>query len=217
MNPSLKLALVILIALEVSFTQVWTVNVALIIISLILMFVGHVKWKRLLWLTVVPLFFASALVWSLALQGTTTHHFLIVIFTRMFVYVYMGGLFTQTTNPLTLTRSLEQNAKLPSKFAYGFLAAFNLMPKIQAEVATIKAAALMRGQVLHVWSPQLYFKVILAAMNWSDQLAAAMTSHGFVEGAPRTHAVTVALRARDWWLCGISLILVQVGLFIGLP
>lgn len=217
MNPSLKLALIVLVALEVSFTQVWTTNVVLIVISLILMLSHHVSLKRLLWLTVVPLFFAGALVWSLMVQGNTTTHFLLVLFTRMFVYVYMGGVFTQTTEPLTLTRSLEQNAKLPAKFAYGFLAAFNLMPKIQAEVATIKAAALMRGQVLHVWSPQLYFKVILAAMNWSDQLAAAMTSHGFVEGAPRTHAITVALKARDWWLFAICLILVQVGLFIGLP
>ena len=75
----------------------------------------------------------------------------------------------------------------------------------------------MRGEVLHVWSPRLYFKVILAAMNWSDQLAAAMTSHGFVEGAPRTHSLTVPLVTRDWWFFGGSLVLVQVGLFVGLP
>lgn len=217
MNPSLKLALLVLIALEVSFAQVWSVNVALIVISLELMLINHISWRRLLWLTLVPLFFAGALVWSLMLRGNASPHFLIVLFTRMFVYVYMGGWFTLTTKPLWLTRSLEQNAKLPSKFAYGFLAAFNLMPKIQAEVATVRAAALMRGEVLHVWSPRLYFKVILAAMNWSDQLAAAMTSHGFVEDAPRTHALTVPLVARDWWLFGISLLLVQVGLFVGLP
>jgi len=217
MNPSLKLALIVLIALEVSFVQVWTVNVVLIVVSLLLMLINRVPWRRLLLLTIVPLFFASALVWSLMLRGDASTHFLIVIFTRMFVYVYMGGWFTLTTKPLRLTRSLEQNAKLPSKFAYGFLAAFNLMPKIQAEVSTVRAAALMRGEVLHVWSPRLYFKVILAAMNWSDQLAAAMVSHGFVEGAPRTHSLTVPLVARDWWLFGGSLVLVQVGLFVGLP
>ncbi|MCH5465406.1 energy-coupling factor transporter transmembrane component T family protein [Levilactobacillus tujiorum] len=217
MNPSLKLALLVLIALEVSFIQVWSINVALIVVSLILMLLGRITWRRLLWLTLVPLFFSSALVWSLMLRSSASTHFLIVIFTRLFVYVYMGGWFTLTTPPLWLTHSLEQNAKLPSKFAYGFLAAFNLMPKIQAEVATVRAAALMRGEVLHVWSPRLYFKVILAAMNWSDQLAAAMTSHGFVEGAPRTHAQTVPLVARDWWLFVGSLLLVQIGLFVGLP
>ncbi|WP_125547714.1 energy-coupling factor transporter transmembrane component T family protein [Levilactobacillus lindianensis] len=217
MNPSLKLALLVLVALEISFTHVWTVNVVLIVVSLILMLAGHVSVKRLALLTLIPAFFGGALVWSLTLRGTATTHFLLVIFTRMVAYVYMGGWFAQTTDPLTLTRSLEQNAKLPSKFAYGFLAAFNLMPKIQAEVSTIKAAAMMRGQVLHFWSPQLYFKVILAAMNWSDQLAAAMTSHGFVEDAPRTHATTIPLVARDWVLLVGSLILVQIGLFVGLP
>lgn len=217
MNPSLKLLTVVAIAFEISFTQVLTVNLVLIAVSLILLLVNHVKFKTLLWLTGVPLFLASALVWSLALRGDASSHFLWVIFTRMFVYVYLGATFTQTTQPLALTRSLEQNAKLPAKFAYGFLAAFNLLPKIKAEVATIHAAALMRGQVLHFWSPQLYFKVILAAMNWSDQLAAAMLSHGFVEGAPRTYAVRIPLRARDWWFCGLSLLIVKLGLFTGLP
>lgn len=216
MNPTLKLATIVLIAFEVSFTQVLTVNVALIVFSLLVLLINHINWKTLLWLTAVPLFLASALVWSLSLRGDATAHFLWVIFTRMFVYVYLGATFTQTTVPLALARSLEQNAKLPSKFAYGFLAAFNLLPKIRAEVATIHAAALMRGQVLHFWSPQLYFKVILAAMNWSDQLADAMTSHGFVEGAPRTYAITIPLPARDWWFCGLGLLLVQVGLFSGL-
>ncbi|GEO68865.1 energy-coupling factor transporter transmembrane component T family protein [Levilactobacillus acidifarinae] len=217
MNPTLKLAVIVLIALEVSFTQVWAVNVALIVIGLIILLVAHIRLRTLLWLTVVPLFFASALVWSLMLRGNATSHFLIVLFTRMFVYVYLGATFTQTTAPLELTRSLEQNAKLPSKFAYGFLAAFNLFPKIRAEVATVRAAALMRGQVLHVWSPQLYFKVILTAMTWSEQLADAMTSHGYVEGAPRTYALTIPLKPRDWVYFTGSLVLVQVGLFLGLP
>ncbi|QMU08150.1 energy-coupling factor transporter transmembrane component T family protein [Levilactobacillus suantsaii] len=217
MNPSLKLALVVLIALEISFTQVWTVNVALIVISLVILGLNRIHIRTLVWLTVVPLFFASALIWSLMLRGNATPHFLIVLFTRMFVYVYLGATFTQTTVPLELTRSLEQNAKLPAKFAYGFLAAFNLFPKIKAEVATVHAAAMMRGQVLHFWSPQLYFKVILTAMNWSDQLASAMMSHGFVEWAPRTYAINVPLRTRDWVIFGASLLLVQIGLFIGLP
>ncbi|MCF7522332.1 hypothetical protein L3X07_00875 [Levilactobacillus brevis] len=56
MNPTIKLSLVILIAFEISFTQVWTVNLALLIVSLLLMIYAHVSLKRLLWLTAVPLF-----------------------------------------------------------------------------------------------------------------------------------------------------------------
>ena len=60
MNPSLKLALIVLIALEVSFVQVWTVNVVLIVVSLLLMLINRVPWRRLLLLTIVPLFFAAS-------------------------------------------------------------------------------------------------------------------------------------------------------------
>jgi len=59
MNPSLKLGLIVFIALEVSFAQVWTANVALIVVSLMLMLINHVSFKRLLYLTLVPLFLLS--------------------------------------------------------------------------------------------------------------------------------------------------------------
>ncbi len=39
----------------------------------------------------------------------------------------------------------------PNKFAYGFLGAFNLLPKIvSSEVNIIQAAGNMRGQALHI-------------------------------------------------------------------
>ena len=48
-------------------------------------------------------------------------------------------------------------------------------------VKTIRAAGQMRGINLSWWSPTLYFKAILHAITWSDQLAQAMESHGYVE------------------------------------
>jgi energy-coupling factor transport system permease protein len=71
----------------------------------------------------------------------------------------------------------------------------------------------MRGQTLHFWSPQLYFKAILASLNWSENLAEAMTSHGFVEGAPRSFYKTVSVSWRDWAILIGSLILLQIALF----
>lgn len=217
MNPTLKLAAVVIIALELSFTQVYSANLMLIIASLVFLIWRGISGRRLFWLTLIPLFFAGTLVWSLAFQGTASTHFLIVIFTRFFMYVYLGATLTLTTSPIQLIQSLEQNAHLPAKFAYGFLAAFNLLPKIKHEVITIRAAAQMYGVTLHVWSARLYFKVILSALSWSDQLASAMASHGFSEGAPRTHAVTISLSARDWWLFIASLLIVQGLVFSGLP
>jgi len=72
----------------------------------------------------------------------------------------------------------------------------------------------MRGQQLSFWSPKLYFKAVLVSINWSQNLAQAMISHGFVEDAPRTHYRHCVLRWQDWAIFIIGLILMQLGIFV---
>ena len=74
----------------------------------------------------------------------------------------------------------------------------------------------MRGTNLHWWSPTLYFKAILSAIRWSDQLAQAMETHGFREGQPRTHTVQIPISWSDWIIFIVSIIILQV-LLIALP
>lgn len=213
MNPSLKFLLAVLIALEISFTNTWIVNVALAAIGLLTILIHRTPWKRVGLLLVTPLIPAVALAVAILLQSDAGTHFALVLFTRIYAYVFVGSAATLTTPIADLIMSLEQNAHLPSKFAYGFLGAFNLLPKIVSEVNIIRAAGNMRGQTLHFWSPQLYFKAILASLNWSENLAEAMTSHGFVEGAPRSYYRTVSVNWRDWTILIGSLILLQIALF----
>ncbi|WP_369404144.1 energy-coupling factor transporter transmembrane component T family protein [Secundilactobacillus oryzae] len=137
-----------------------------------------------------------------------------VLITRIYAYVFVGSIVTLTTSLPQLVASLEQNAKLPSKFAYGFLGAFNLIPKITAEVSIIRAAGKMRNQPMHFWSPTLYFKAILASLNWSENLAEAMTSHGFVEDQPRTHYQVIKIPVKDFYLFGSLLLILQILLFM---
>ena len=120
---------------------------------------------------------------------------------RFYVYVFAGGVMTFTTSTLTLARSLEQNCHLPSKFAYGTLAALNILPRIKRTVISIRVAGRMRGINLH-W--------------WSDQLAQAMETHGFREGQPRTFAVQIPISWSDWAILITSIIILQV-LLIALP
>ena len=89
-----------------------------------------------------------------------------------------------------------------------------MVPRIQHEVQVIRAAGLMRGQVLSFWSPQLYFKAILVSINWSQNLARAMRSHGFVEDAPRTHYRQIPLTKLDWTIVISGVLLLQVGAFV---
>lgn len=213
MNPSLKFLLAVLIALEISFTSVWTVNLALALMGLVIILFSRPKLKRLVLLFFVPLIPAIALAVAILLQSNAGMHFALVLFTRIYAYVFVGSAATLTTSISDLVMSLEQNAHVPSKFAYGFLGAFNLLPKIVSEVNIIRAAGNMRGQALHFWSPQLYFKAILASLDWSENLAEAITSHGFSEGAPRTYFKQIRVRWWDWLILFGSLAVLQFVLF----
>lgn len=215
MNPSIKLLLLFIIALEISFSLIISLNVALVILAIGYLLLHHTKCRTIGWLLIVPLLPAIGL-WSTQYINGSGNKTLMawVLFTRIYAFVFTGATFTLTTNILQLADSLEQNWHLPSKFAYGVLAAYNLVPKIQHEVKIIRAAGLMRGQQLSFWSPKLYFKAILVSINWSQNLAQAMTSHGFVEDAPRTHYRHCPLRWQDWAIFSVGLGLIQLGLFV---
>lgn len=210
MNASLKLLLVLLVSLEISFTQSLSANLILIAASLFYLICHKISLKSLLFLSGVPFLPALGLFVTIYYFSPGHNlHFAWVLFTRMYVYVTVGAGFTLTSSPLDLALSLEQNWRLPAKFAYGTLAAFNMLPKIKAAIITIRTAGLMRGIVLSWWSPQLYFKAILVALNWSENLAQAMISHGFIEDQSRTFYRQIKITTQDLsWLI-IILLLIQ--------
>lgn len=217
MNPSLKLFLVLIITLEVTFTSHLYSNVVIIILALAYLIYRRVRWQRLAWLIVITLVPALAIFVTIAFFSPGHNvYFAWVLVTRLYVYVLTGSAVSCTTSALLLVRSLEQNCHLPSKFAYGILAALNLFPQIAQEVRLIRIAGQMRGITLHWWSPRLYFKAILAASQWADQMAQAMESHGFVEGQARTSAHRVPLTRRDWLIFFILVFTLQL-LIVALP
>lgn len=217
MNPSLKLFLVLIITLEVTFTSHLYSNVVIIILALAYLIYRRVRWQRLAWLIVITLVPALAIFVTIAFFSPGHNvYFAWVLVTRLYVYVLTGSAVSCTTSALLLVRSLEQNCHLPSKFAYGILAALNLFPRIAQEVRLIQIAGQMRGVTLHWWSPRLYFKAILAASQWADQMAQAMESHGFVEGQARTSAHRVPLTRRDWLIFFILVFTLQL-LIVALP
>lgn len=217
MNPSLQLLLVLLISFEVSFTSRLTANLVFLVIVIFVLLAHRLHWRQWLWLLAGPFLPALALFVTIVFYSPGHDwHFGFVLVSRIYLYVMLGATVTFTTTPLKLAQSLEQTAHLPAKFAYGTLSAVNLLPKIKQEVIQIRAAALMRGVTLHLWSPTLYFKAILVAINWSDQLAQAIESHGFVEGKQRTFAHPIAVHWYDWALLGGGIIILQV-LLIAFP
>lgn len=217
MNPSFKLILALIISLEITFTDRLVGNLIIIVAALAYLIVKRVAWKKMCQLLIVTLIPAAALFVTIGFFSPEHNLFFAwVLVSRLYCYVSVGAAVTLTTSKLSLICSLEQNCHLPSKFAYGFLAALNLIPRIKQNVVTIRVAGQMRGVTLHWWSPTLYFKAILAAIAWSDQLAQAMETHGFKEGAPRSAAQVIGVAKSDWVAMFLILSLVQI-VIIALP
>lgn len=215
MNPSLKLILILIISLEISFKPNLWANLILIGGALIYLIFHHLSWREFLLILFFPLLGAIAI--FSALYFFAPDHNLVyawTLFTRLYVFVFLGACLTLTTTAGKLARSLEQNLHLPSKFTYGCLAALNLLPKMKAEVIRIHYAAQMRGTSLSFWSPRLYFKATLVALAWAENINQGMLAHGYRENASRSIIKPILLTKKDWLLFLGVLILVQPIIFI---
>ena len=207
MNPVLKLLMMLVIALEISFTTSVRLNIVIFVVSLIyLIFFASIK--RILYLLFVTLIPATGIFFAQKINGDYQYGILLV--TRLYAFVTLGGTYTCKTSIEDLAGSLEQNFHVPSKFAYGVMGAFNLIETIKQEIVDIKLAAKMRNVHLSYVSPTLYFKSILAAMNWSTLLAQGMNSHLFVEGNKRTHFKQITIKLTDYLILFTVIIAVQI-------
>lgn len=215
MNPSLKLILVLIISLEISFKPDLWANLILIGLALVFLLFNHLKWKEFLVLLLFPLLGAISIFSALYFftpDGDAIYAW--TLFTRLYVFVFLGACVTLTTKPYILVRSLEQNLHLPSKFVYGTLAAFNVVPKMQEEVLRMHYAAQMRGVSLSFWSPRLYFKAILASLSWAQGLSSGMAAHGYHENTKRSVLEKIPLTVNDWIYFAVILLFAQSIIFM---
>ncbi len=142
------------------------------------------------------------------------HYYAWVLSSRIYVYVFTIACVVKTTTATELARSLEQNMHLPSKFAYGVLAALNIIPRMKMAVKQIRTAGMMRGLYLSFWSPMLYFKAILVALSSAENLAQGIESHGYVEDQKRSAIIKIPLTKQDRGLFIFVLIVFNVCLFM---
>lgn len=105
--------------------------------------------------------------------------------TRIFAFAGLGILFSLTTGAQEFIVSLQHQAKLSPKFAYGILAAVHLLPNIQKEYRNARQALQVRG-ISSPFSLKPVFIMFINAIRWSECLAMAMESKGFAEEEKRT-------------------------------
>jgi len=133
--------------------------------------------------------------------------------TRILAFAGLGMIFSFTTNMQEFIYSLEQQLHLPSRFAYGILAAFHLGPMMPYEYQKTSHAFLARGQNFFPLSPKVLVPFIIKSVRWSESLAVAMESKGFDQDGSRTCLYVMRVRWFDYAFIVISVGLTVLGIF----
>lgn len=214
LNPSVMLIIILGIGLPMAFTQSLAGNLAVCFIAFCYLIVNRASLKTISFVMLISLPLAFGTGWSFIAFGTgDVWHQAFLQVSRLFAYIFLGMTLTLTTQVRDILLSFINHLHLSPTFAYGLFAAFNLLPRIQRQVKTIRYSANLRGITYHLWQPQLYFKAILSALQWSDDLAQGMASHGFSEGAARTITYHDNLPKWQW---GLAIILITSYLILSL-
>jgi energy-coupling factor transport system permease protein len=103
---------------------------------------------------------------------------------RIVAIAAIGVVFAQTTDSTRLVDALVQQARLPDRFAYGALAAYQALPRLGEDLSTLRQARRIRG-LRTSWHPRLLIALLVLAIRHGDRLALAMDARGFGSG-PRS-------------------------------
>jgi energy-coupling factor transport system permease protein len=113
---------------------------------------------------------------------------------RVIAIASVGVVFGLTTDSTRLVDSLVQQGHLPERFGYGALAAYQAIPRLAEDLATLRQARRIRG-LRAGWHPRLLVGLLVLAIRHGDRLALAMDARAFGSG-PRSRFRTVRW---SWW------------------
>ena len=177
-NPFYKFVAVFVLAISLTFTSSATLNMGIFFVCILLLITGSDKIISALKFCIPILLIAAGLFVSGANIGGSQHSGLLMA-TRVIAFSGFGMVFSLTTQPHDFMRSLQKDAKLPRKFAYGILCAFNLVPYIKNEYVNARLALQVRGVRLSAFSAKPLFSMLVNSIRWSEMLSMAMQSKGF--------------------------------------
>ena len=216
-NPSVKVITILISALIISFSPSVFWNAIIIAICFLSMLVSGCMSKKVLSVLLPATLASLSIFTALLLRGgndkevfdssrnflvaslnASNMHDALAVALRIYAYAFLGMLFSFTTNPQAFVYSLMQQCHLDAKFAYGVLAAWNLLPMIRREYCQIKLALEVRGLKLWPWSAKPLFTALVNALHWAENVAMAMESKGFDGTASRTYYLNLSVKYYDF-------------------
>jgi len=129
---------------------------------------------------------------------------------RVAAIVSVGAVFVLTTDATRLMDALVQQARLSPRFAYGLLAAYQAVPRLADDLATLRGARRLRG--LRELHPSLLVGLLVRAIRHADQLSIAMDARGFGPG-PRSSYRPIAWTRLDL-VVGASALLILIATLV---
>ena len=94
--------------------------------------------------------------------------------------------------------SYIQQFRLPPRYAYGILAAYHFSGSLAREFRKVRLAFRVRGVRVGPLSLKPLFVMLVNALHWSGDIAAAMESKGFDGSRNRTYRLRPRVEPRDW-------------------
>jgi energy-coupling factor transport system permease protein len=104
------------------------------------------------------------------------------LFARVLALAATAVAFSETTDSTRLVDSLVRQARVPERFAYGALAAYQAIPRLVDDLASLRASRRIRG-FRFSWHPRLLLGLLVRAIRHGDALALAMDARAFGLGS----------------------------------
>lgn len=229
-NPSLKLAISLLLCIAVLFVRniegMAAIGIGLLV--LFLMFTGQPLKRILLLLIPFCVIFvstASAMIlfgkgetlwFEWGLIRITEESFLrgMLIGLRALVFAVLGLTFALTTRPVNLFYSLMQQLRLDPKYAYSFMAALRLIPIMTEEFEMIRNARKVRGSERVTGLQGILFKMkvytiplLSGSIRRAHRIAVAMEAKRFSGKESRTYYYDIGFSGNDILFFGYMVLL----------
>jgi energy-coupling factor transport system permease protein len=128
---------------------------------------------------------------------------------RVAAIVSVGAVFVLTTEATRVMDALVQQARVSPRFAYGLLAAYQAVPRLADDLATLRGMRRLRG--LRDLHPSLLVGLLVRAIRHADQLSIAMDARGFGPG-PRSTYRPIAWTRLDLLVAVIALVILVAAL-----
>ncbi|WP_418231197.1 energy-coupling factor transporter transmembrane component T [Butyricicoccus sp.] len=208
-NPFIKVVTILVCGILMALTSSWKLNLAVLIAALLaLLLLSNCKLSSLV-KTFVPVILLAGAVFvsgmsygksaaqSASIYDVASMDSALLLSTRILAYVGMGMVFALSTDQKEFIMSLMHQAHIKPKFAYGVLAAVNLIPTLRREWDEVNLAYRARKKRTGLLPISPLFNTLVNGIRWSENVAMAMESKGFDGDGSRTFAITTRVRAGD--------------------